>query len=117
MLARFKPKHLYTIVTVTGVTIVLLLTLFQLRFWIGGPRLEIIEQHYTTTNGLVNIVFQVYNTEQVLINGSAVVPQLNGLVEKTLTVQYGKSVTSIDLYDKYGSHKREHLYIVYPQNI
>lgn len=93
---------------------VVLITGYQLRFWVQGPVLEIASNQLVTETGSVPIVFVVHNTEQVLVNGTTVIPQIDGLVRTNLYVPRGKSITSIDLYDKYGSHKREYLYIVYP---
>lgn len=91
------------------------ITGYQLRFWISGPMLHIAAQEAVSHTALVEIAFVITNTERVLLNGSTVTPGINGLIQKTLLVHPGKNIVSIDLYDRYGTHKREYLYILYPQ--
>lgn len=115
MLARITQTHISIIALGCLALVIVGVTLFQARFWIGGPKIDIADTQYTTQTGEIDLVFQVENTERVLVNGVEVVPEVGGMVRSTQWVSVGKSTIAIDLYDKYGSHKRQYLYIVYPQ--
>lgn len=106
---------LKTVFLIGGFVCVSGLTLFQLRFWILGPSIEIGQQVITTTVSWVDITMMVHNTVAVNINGRPVVPAVSGLVKERLYVQREFNAVSIDAYDKYGTHTRKYLYILYPQ--
>lgn len=115
MLNRITQTHISIIAALVLGVMVVSITLFQARFWISGPVIDIADTEYVTDTGEIDLVFRVENTERVLINGTEVVPEVGGMVRNTQWVSPGKSTLAIDLYDKYGSHKRQYLYIVYPQ--
>ncbi len=103
------------------ITLVLVLALglsvFQLRFWWWGPRMEIESKHTSTTDGYVEIVFKVFNSKEVLVNGRSVTPSTEGLVRYTSRVVEGTSVWRVTLQDRFGSEKEELIYITYPQKL
>ena len=91
------------------------LSLFQLRFWIEGPQMEIESQHIFSTTGKVELVFKVLNTKVITINGQKVIPSIDGVVRHEAYVARGHNVLAIDLYDGFSGKTREYIHITYPQ--
>ena len=94
--------------------IVFALTFYQLRFFWGGPTLEIDSHVLHAPNGWAEVIFKVHNTHKVSINGRPVTPHKGGTVSNLLPVQRGWNIISVDLESRYGRYNREYLYVQYP---
>ena len=109
------PKTIRRIVAGFGFLVIVCLTLYQLRFYIGGPEIIIDQRNLNVSQSRVQINFMVENTVAVTLAGRPVIPQVTGLVQEYIYVVPGRNVLEIQAQDKYGSVQNDYLYITYPQ--
>jgi len=99
----------------TGVVLLVGITLFQSRFYLYGPVIEIAQDNLVSQEPSIIISFIVTNASEVVISGKEVIPQISGLVTEELFLQPGHNVFTIIAKDNYGSVESKNLYITYPQ--
>jgi len=98
-----------------GGVLLLAITLFQARFYLYGPNIEIAENNITSLEPTLSVSFIVTNASAVTISEKEVIPQISGLVTEELSLQPGQNIFTIIAKDNYGSVESRDLYITYPQ--
>jgi len=115
MQTTVTPQTTKIIITALVVVLLFSITLYQARFYLQGPQIDIAQNNLVTSDPSINVSFIVRNATEVNMSGRQVIPQVSGLVSQKLFLQPGENIFLIHAQDTYGTVEKEYLYITYPQ--
>src|SRR5688572_8261748 len=91
--------------------------LFQARFLILGPQVEIIspKDAEIVTNEVLNIKGVAKNVSWIALNGRQIFTDEEGVWEETLLLSPGVSIMTVAVRDRFGREREESVRVIYNQ--
>lgn len=97
------PKILISLATATLAVIILMYILFQARFLIGGPQIQLTnEPDSVQTQPQVVITGITANITDLWLNGRPIVTDETGAFREAILLENGYTIVRIEAEDRYG---------------
>jgi hypothetical protein len=97
----FRSILIYGCIAIFGLLFIAYV-LFQARFLIEGPQINVQDQPVSQTQRLVTLEGQARNIVHISLNGRQIYTDKNGNFKEALVLENGYTIATLEAEDRYG---------------